>query len=178
MQTLSGYKLKYKFVKGELNILPDLLSCNPAMYPVRGNKDPQVTVIPESLVLLAPGPSPPHTPATAPAATPQLLVIGSTPSLEAAPPLSLPGTLLYDVLVTQHSSLDSLAICAKLSPVSASNGPYTLKDRIIYQNDKVWVPKDLQLCVMTEHHDPPCLVTLAQRSCLNSLVHLQLGWDN
>ncbi|KAJ9086997.1 hypothetical protein DSO57_1037654 [Entomophthora muscae] len=51
MQTLSGYKFKYKFVKGELNILPDLLSCNPAMYPVRGNEDPQVTVIPESLIL-------------------------------------------------------------------------------------------------------------------------------
>ncbi|KAJ9076837.1 hypothetical protein DSO57_1022436 [Entomophthora muscae] len=59
MQTLSGYKFKYKFVKGELNILPDLLSCNPAMYPVRGNKDPQVTVILESLILLDSGsPSP------------------------------------------------------------------------------------------------------------------------
>ncbi|KAJ9079991.1 hypothetical protein DSO57_1029733 [Entomophthora muscae] len=59
MQTLSGYKFKYKFVKGELNILLDLLSCNPAMYLVRGNKYPQVTVIPESLILLDPGsPSP------------------------------------------------------------------------------------------------------------------------
>ncbi|KAJ9083893.1 hypothetical protein DSO57_1029894 [Entomophthora muscae] len=155
MQTLSGYKFKYKFVKGELNILPDLLSCNPAMYPVRGNKDPQVTVIPESLVLLAPGPSPPHTPATAPAATPQLLVIGPSPSSEAASPLALPGTLLYDVLVALHSLLDGQAICAKLSPDSAYNGPYTLKDRRIYQNDKVWVPKELQPRVMTEYHDPP-----------------------
>ncbi|KAJ9051693.1 hypothetical protein DSO57_1002392 [Entomophthora muscae] len=103
------------------------------MYPVRGDNDPQVTVIPESSVLLAPSTSPPHTPATAPAATPQLLAIGPALSLEAAPPLALPGTLLYDVLVAQHSSLDGLVICAKLSPVSASNGPYTLKDRIIYQ---------------------------------------------
>ncbi|KAJ9050014.1 hypothetical protein DSO57_1018447 [Entomophthora muscae] len=124
------------------------------MYPVRGNKDPQVTVILESLVLLAAGLSP-HTPATAPDATPHLLAIGPAPSLEAAPPLALPGTLLYDVLAAQNSFLDGLAICTKLSPVSASNGPYTLKDRIIYQNNKVWVPKDLQLYVMTEHHDPP-----------------------
>ncbi|KAJ9082855.1 hypothetical protein DSO57_1000839 [Entomophthora muscae] len=56
MQTLSGYKFKYKFVKGELNILPNLLSHNPAMYLVRGNKDPQVTVILESSILLESGP--------------------------------------------------------------------------------------------------------------------------
>ncbi|KAJ9052190.1 hypothetical protein DSO57_1036721 [Entomophthora muscae] len=147
MQMLSGYKFKYEFMKGEPNILPDLLSCNPAMYPVRGNKDPQVTVIPESLVLLAPGPSPSHTPASWP------LVL--LPPLEASPPLALPGTLLYEVLVAQHSSPDSQAICAKLSPDSASNGPYTLKDRILYLNNKVWVPKELRLCVMTEDHDPP-----------------------
>ncbi|KAJ9075465.1 hypothetical protein DSO57_1035860 [Entomophthora muscae] len=98
MQTLSGYKFKYKFVKGELNILPDLLSCNLAMYPVRGDEDPQVTVIPESLVLPPPGSPPLHTPATVPAPTPQLLVIGPAPSPAASPPLALPGTLLYDVL--------------------------------------------------------------------------------
>ncbi|KAJ9076626.1 hypothetical protein DSO57_1024390 [Entomophthora muscae] len=155
MQTLSGYKFKYKFVKGELNILPDLLSCNPAMYPVRGDEDPQVTVIPESLVLLPPGSPPPHTPATVPASTPQLLAIAPAHSSELDPPLALPGTLLYDVLTAQHSFLDVQAICAKLSPDSASNGPYTLKDRIIYQNDKVWVPKELRPHVMTEHHDPP-----------------------
>ncbi|KAJ9071509.1 hypothetical protein DSO57_1036165 [Entomophthora muscae] len=62
---------------------------------------------------------------------------------------------LHNVLVAQHSSLDGQAICAKLSPDSASNGPYIIKDRIIYQNNKVWVPKELQLCVMTEHHNPP-----------------------
>ncbi|KAJ9067005.1 hypothetical protein DSO57_1003711 [Entomophthora muscae] len=155
MQTLSGYKFKYKLVKGELNILPDLLSCNPAMYPVRGNEDPQVTVIPESLVLLPPGPPPPHTPATVSASTPQLLVIGPAPSPEAPPPLALPGMLLYDVLMAQHSLLNGQAICTKLSLDSTSNGPYTLKDRIIYQNNKVWVPKGMQPRVMTEHHDPP-----------------------
>ncbi|KAJ9085191.1 hypothetical protein DSO57_1016343 [Entomophthora muscae] len=155
MQTLLGYKFKYKFMKGELNILPDLLSCNLAMYPVRGDEDPQITVIPESLVLLPPGSPPLHTPATVLAPTPQLLVIGPAPSPVAPPPLALPGTLLYDILTAQHSSLDGQAICAKLSPDSASNGPYTLKDRIIYQNDKVWVPKELRPRVMTEHHDPP-----------------------
>ncbi|KAJ9073508.1 hypothetical protein DSO57_1015838 [Entomophthora muscae] len=149
MQTLLGYKFKFEFVKGALNILPDLLSCNLSMYLVRGNKDPQVTVIPESLILLESGSPPPQTPATAPVVTPQLLAIDPAPSLEAAPPLALPGTLLYDVLVAQHSSPDGQAVCAKLSPDSASNGPYTLKDRIIYQNDKVWVLKDLWLCVMT-----------------------------
>ncbi|KAJ9053023.1 hypothetical protein DSO57_1028279 [Entomophthora muscae] len=171
MQTLSGYKFKYKFVKGELNILPDLLSCNLTMYPVRGNKDPQFSVIPESLVLLAPGPSPPHTPATASAATPQLLVIGPTPSSEAAPPLALPGMLLYDVLVAQHSSLDSQAICSKLSPDSASNEPYTLKDGIIYQNNKVWVPKELQPCVMIEHHDPPLFGHPGTKKLLELIRH-------
>ncbi|KAJ9067649.1 hypothetical protein DSO57_1036981 [Entomophthora muscae] len=155
MQTLLGYKFKYKFLKGELNILPNLLSCNPAMYPVRGDKDPQVTIILESLILLESGSPPPQTPATAPVDPPQILAIGPAPSSEAAPPLALPSTLLHDVLVAQHSSPDSQAICAKLSPDSASNGPYTLKDRIIYQNNKVWVPKELQPRVMTVHHDPP-----------------------
>ncbi|KAJ9049936.1 hypothetical protein DSO57_1019269 [Entomophthora muscae] len=175
MQTLLGYKFKYEFVKGELNILPDLLSCNPAMYLMRGNKDPQVTVILESSILPAPGPLPPHTPATAPVVTSQLLAIDPSPSSEAAPPLALPSTLLHNGLVAQHSSPDGQAICTKLSPDSASNGPYTLKDRIIYQNNKVWVPKELQLCVMTEHHNPPCLVTLAQKSCLNSSGALTAG---
>ncbi|KAJ9054391.1 hypothetical protein DSO57_1015207 [Entomophthora muscae] len=155
MQTLSGYKFKYKFVKGEINILHDLLICNPVMYPVRSNKDPQVTVIPESLILPDPGSPLPQTPATAPVISPQLLVIAPGPSSEAAPMMALPGTLLHNVLVAQHSSLDGQAICAKLFPDSASNDPYTLKYRIIYQNNKVWVPKDLRLCVMTEHHDPP-----------------------
>ncbi|KAJ9076606.1 hypothetical protein DSO57_1024476 [Entomophthora muscae] len=125
------------------------------MYPVRGNKDPQVTVIPESLILLDPASSLPQTSAIAPVVSPQLLVIGPGPLSEAAPPLALPGTLLHDVLVAQHSSPDGQAICAKLFPVSASNGPYTLKDRIIYQNNRLWVPKDLWLRVMIEHHDPP-----------------------
>ncbi|KAJ9085294.1 hypothetical protein DSO57_1015498 [Entomophthora muscae] len=84
MQTLSGYKFKYKFVKGELNILPDLLSCNPAMYPVRGNKEPQVTVILESLILPNLASLLPQTPPMPPAVPPQLLVIapGSSPELD------------------------------------------------------------------------------------------------
>ncbi|KAJ9089692.1 hypothetical protein DSO57_1010189 [Entomophthora muscae] len=77
--------------------------------------------------------------------TPQLLAIGPAPSPEAAPPLAFPSTLLYDVLVAQHSLPKGQVICAKLSSDSASNGPYSLKDRIIYQNNKVWVPKELQL---------------------------------
>ncbi|KAJ9077815.1 hypothetical protein DSO57_1013059 [Entomophthora muscae] len=168
MQALLGYKFKYKFVKEELNILPDLMSCNPAMYLVRGDKDPQVTIILESLILPVPGSSLPQIPAMPSVTPPQILAIGPAPSPEAPPPLVLHRTLLYDVLVAQHSFPDGQAICAKVSPDSASNGPYTPKDRIIYQNNKVWVPKELQLCVMTEHHDPPCLVTPAQRSCLNS----------
>ncbi|KAJ9065173.1 hypothetical protein DSO57_1022474 [Entomophthora muscae] len=155
MQTLSGYKFKYKFMKGGINILPELLSCNPAMYLVRDNKDPQVTVIPDSLILLGSGSLLPQTPATPPVVSPQLLVIGPAPSSEAAPLLALPSMLLHNALVAQHSSPDGQAICAKLSPDSASNGPYTLKDRIIYQNNKVWVLKELRLRVMTEHHDPP-----------------------
>ncbi|KAJ9062406.1 hypothetical protein DSO57_1011083 [Entomophthora muscae] len=99
MQTLFSYKFKYKFVKGELNILPDLLSCNPAMYLMRGNKDPQVTVIPESLIFPDSGPPSPQTPPTAPVVSPQLPVIGPAPSSEAAPPLALPDTLLHNVLV-------------------------------------------------------------------------------
>ncbi|KAJ9049187.1 hypothetical protein DSO57_1027222 [Entomophthora muscae] len=122
MQMLSGYKFKYMFVKGELNILPDLLSYNPAMYSVRGNEDPQVTIILESLVLLESGPPLPQPAATAPVVTPQLLAIGPAPSSEASPPLALPGTLLHNVLVAQHSLSDGQAICAKLSTGSTSNG--------------------------------------------------------
>ncbi|KAJ9054950.1 hypothetical protein DSO57_1009108 [Entomophthora muscae] len=110
MQTFSGYKFKYKFVKGELKILPDLLSCNPAMYLVRGNEDPQVTVILESLILLDYGSPLSQTPATAPVISPQLLVIAPAPSSEVAPSLALPGTLLHNVLVAQHSSPDVQAI--------------------------------------------------------------------
>ncbi|KAJ9051494.1 hypothetical protein DSO57_1004231 [Entomophthora muscae] len=166
MQTLSGYKFKYKVVKGELNILPGLLSCNPAIYSVRGNEDPQVTVIPESLILPNSGSPLSQTPATAPASPPQLLDIGPAPVSEAALPLALPFILFHNNLVAQHSSLDSQSICAKLSPDSASNGSYTLKDRIIYQNDKVWVPKEFQACVMTEHHDPPLFVPLCTKKLL------------
>ncbi|KAJ9082413.1 hypothetical protein DSO57_1004671 [Entomophthora muscae] len=97
----------------------------------------------------------PQTPAMVPVVTSHILVIGPASLSGAAPPLALCGTLLHNVMVAQNSSPDNQVIYAKLSPNSASNGPYTLKDRIIYQNNKVWVPKELQLCVMTEHHDTP-----------------------
>ncbi|KAJ9071651.1 hypothetical protein DSO57_1034908 [Entomophthora muscae] len=58
MQTLSGYKFQYEFVKGELNILLDLLSWDPAMYPVCGDEDPLMTLIPASQVILPPSPPP------------------------------------------------------------------------------------------------------------------------
>ncbi|KAJ9058803.1 hypothetical protein DSO57_1008333 [Entomophthora muscae] len=146
MQTFLGYKFKYKFVKGELNILLDLLSHNPAMYPVRGNKDPKFTIIMELLVLPDSGSLLFQTSITAPVGSPQLLVIDPAPSSEASLPLALSCTLLHNVLVAQHSAPDGQAIFAKLSSDSAFNGPYTLKDRIIYQNNKVWVPKELQVC--------------------------------
>ncbi|KAJ9068172.1 hypothetical protein DSO57_1031315 [Entomophthora muscae] len=72
------------------------------MCLVRGNEEPQVTVIPESLILLESGP--PQPPAMAPVVTPQLLAIGPAPSSEAPPLLALPSTLLHYVLVAQHSS--------------------------------------------------------------------------
>ncbi|KAJ9090058.1 hypothetical protein DSO57_1006451 [Entomophthora muscae] len=77
----------------ELNILPDLLSHNPAMYPVRGNEDPQVTVILESLILPDSGSPLPQTPFTPSAVPPQLLVIAPAPSSELDPPMALHGTL-------------------------------------------------------------------------------------
>ncbi|KAJ9051641.1 hypothetical protein DSO57_1002776 [Entomophthora muscae] len=64
------------------------------MYSVRGNKDPQVTVILESLILPDTSSPLPQTPATALVDSSQLLVIAPGPSSEAAPPLALPGTLL------------------------------------------------------------------------------------
>ncbi|KAJ9086570.1 hypothetical protein DSO57_1002697 [Entomophthora muscae] len=64
------------------------------MYPVRGDKDPQVTVISESLVLPPPSSPPLHTPATVPAPTPQLLDIGPAPSPAAPPTLGSPWNTL------------------------------------------------------------------------------------
>ncbi|KAJ9048270.1 hypothetical protein DSO57_1036716 [Entomophthora muscae] len=62
------------------------------MYLVRGNEDPQVTVIPESLILLDLASFLPQTPPTPAAVPPQLLVIAPGHSSEAASPLALPGT--------------------------------------------------------------------------------------
>ncbi|KAJ9069108.1 hypothetical protein DSO57_1021893 [Entomophthora muscae] len=69
------------------------------MYLVRGNKDPQVTVIPESSILPDLASLLPQTPPAPAAVPPQLLVIAPGPSPELDPPLALPGTLLHDVLV-------------------------------------------------------------------------------
>ncbi|KAJ9059653.1 hypothetical protein DSO57_1039287 [Entomophthora muscae] len=55
------------------------------MYPVRGNEDPQVTIIPESLILPDPGSPLPQTSSTPPAVPPQLLVIALAPSSELDP---------------------------------------------------------------------------------------------
>ncbi|KAJ9054054.1 hypothetical protein DSO57_1018471 [Entomophthora muscae] len=66
------------------------------MYLVRVNKDPQVTVIPESLILPDPSSPFPQTPPTAPVVSPQLLVIGPASSSEETPPLALLGTLLHN----------------------------------------------------------------------------------
>ncbi|KAJ9089973.1 hypothetical protein DSO57_1007539 [Entomophthora muscae] len=70
------------------------------MYPVRGNEDPQVTVILKSLILLDSGSPLPQTPLTPPAVPPQLLVIAPSPSSELDPTLALSDTLLHNFLVT------------------------------------------------------------------------------
>ncbi|KAJ9066238.1 hypothetical protein DSO57_1011566 [Entomophthora muscae] len=83
------------------------------MYLVRGNEDPQVTVIPESLILLDLASFLPQTPPTPAAVPPQLLVIAPGHSSEAASPLALPGTLLH--VVWQSSTLHRTARLSVLS---------------------------------------------------------------
>ncbi|KAJ9076441.1 hypothetical protein DSO57_1026197 [Entomophthora muscae] len=95
MQTLSGYKFWYKFVKGKLNILLDLLSQDPAMCPVHGNEDPLLTLIPASQVFLPPSPLP--TPGDSPPT--QVVGLCSLAPSQQDIPLVLPGTLLHDVLL-------------------------------------------------------------------------------
>ncbi|KAJ9059010.1 hypothetical protein DSO57_1006783 [Entomophthora muscae] len=58
------------------------------MYPVRGNEDPHVNVILESLTLPDSASSLPQTPPTPPVASPQLLVLAPAPSPGLDPPLS------------------------------------------------------------------------------------------
>ncbi|KAJ9051942.1 hypothetical protein DSO57_1039084 [Entomophthora muscae] len=73
------------------------------MYPVRGEKDPQVTIIPESLNLLTPGPPLPQPPSHSfLLLPPQILAIFPVSPPETAPTLDLLSTVLHDVLVAQH----------------------------------------------------------------------------
>ncbi|KAJ9061775.1 hypothetical protein DSO57_1017355 [Entomophthora muscae] len=52
IQTLSAYKFKYEFVSDSLNILPNLLSCNPSMFPSNAEDNPQIALISTLSVLL------------------------------------------------------------------------------------------------------------------------------
>ncbi|KAJ9062297.1 hypothetical protein DSO57_1012092 [Entomophthora muscae] len=97
------------------------------MYPVYGDEDPLVTLIPVSQVLLSP--SLPPTPGDSP-----LTQVVGLCSL--APPqqdilLALPGTLLHDVLLAQFSSPDSMALLSKLTPEHPKEGTYVLKESIV-----------------------------------------------
>ncbi|KAJ9071496.1 hypothetical protein DSO57_1036308 [Entomophthora muscae] len=48
-------------------------------------------------------------------------------------PLSLPGTLLHDMLLAQCSTPDSLALHSKLTPENPKEGAYILKESMVYQ---------------------------------------------
>ncbi|KAJ9050213.1 hypothetical protein DSO57_1016541 [Entomophthora muscae] len=163
MQTLSGYKFRYEFVKGELSILPDLLSRDPAMYPVCNDEDPLVTLIPASQVI-----PPPHHHQPRNILLTQVVGLCSLASPQQDIPLALPGTLLHDVLLAQRSSPDGMALLSKLTPEHPKEGAYTLKESIVYQNKQIWVPKSLCVLVMTDHHDPLCLGTQTQRNSWSS----------
>ncbi|KAJ9072591.1 hypothetical protein DSO57_1025971 [Entomophthora muscae] len=135
MQTLSDYKFKYEFVSGSLNILPNMLSHNPSMFPSNAEDNPQITLIPTLSVLLP--------------TLGLLALLVSVPKF----PLVLPGSLLHDVVSTQYTLLDGQVIMSKLSPEHPLLGPYVLKERIVYQNNQVWVPKSLREHILTENHD-------------------------
>ncbi|KAJ9063916.1 hypothetical protein DSO57_1035943 [Entomophthora muscae] len=113
-----------------MNILLDLLSCDPAMYLVQGDEYPLVTLILASQVIL-----PPSLPQT-PGHLPPTQAVGLCPL---APPqqdipLALPGYLLHNVLMVQHSSTDIMVLLSKLTPEHPKEGTYTLKESIVYQN--------------------------------------------
>ncbi|KAJ9073070.1 hypothetical protein DSO57_1020366 [Entomophthora muscae] len=109
------------------------------MYPVRGDENPLVTLIPASQVILPP--SPPQTLGHPPPTQPVGLCSLAPPQQEIL--LALPGTLLHDVLMAQCSSLDGMALLSKLTPEHTKKGAYTLKDSLVYQNKQIWVPKSL-----------------------------------
>ncbi|KAJ9053028.1 hypothetical protein DSO57_1028284 [Entomophthora muscae] len=149
MQTLSAYKFKYEFVSGSLSILPNLLSCNPSMFPSNAKDNPQITLILTLSVLLP---------------TPGLLAL-----LVPVPefPLVLSGSLLHDVVSTQYTSPNGQVILSKLSPEHLLLGPYALKERIVYQNNRVWVPKSLRERILTEHHNSPLFGHTGSSKLLN-----------
>ncbi|KAJ9064600.1 hypothetical protein DSO57_1028843 [Entomophthora muscae] len=135
------------------------------MYPVCGDEDPLVTLIPASQVILPP--SPPPTPGHPPP-TQVVGLCSLTPPPQQDILLALPGTFLHDVLLAQCSSLDSMVLLCKLMSEHPKEGAYALKESIVYQNKQIWVPKSLCACVITEHHDPPCLGTQDQRNSWSS----------
>ncbi|KAJ9080577.1 hypothetical protein DSO57_1023404 [Entomophthora muscae] len=135
------------------------------MYPVCGDEDPLVKLIPVSQVFLPP--LPPPTPGDS--STTQVVGLFSLAPSQQDIPLALPGTLLHDVLLAQRSSPDGMALLFKLTPEHPKEGVYVLKESIVYQNKQIWVPKSLCAHVMTEHHDPPCLGIQVQRNSWSSL---------
>ncbi|KAJ9076911.1 hypothetical protein DSO57_1021765 [Entomophthora muscae] len=132
-----GVTISKELTTSSLNILPNLLIYNPSMFPSNAEDNPQIILIPTSAVLLP----------TLGLLAPLALVLEF--------PLVLPGSLLHDVVSTQYILPDCQVILSKLSPEHPLLGPYVLKERIVYQNNRVWVPKSLRERILTEHHDPP-----------------------
>ncbi|KAJ9048087.1 hypothetical protein DSO57_1038539 [Entomophthora muscae] len=74
------------------------------MYPVCGDEDPLLTLIPASQVILPPSP-PPTLGYPPPTQVVGLCSLAPPPQQDIL--LELPGNLLRDVLLAQHSSQDS-----------------------------------------------------------------------
>ncbi|KAJ9056287.1 hypothetical protein DSO57_1034756 [Entomophthora muscae] len=144
------------------------------MYPVRGDEDPLVTLIPASQMILSP-----LTAINPRSPSPQS---GCWSLLPGAPQqdilLALPGTLLHDVLLAQHSSPDSMVPLSKLTPEHPKEGAYALKESIVYQNKQIWVLKSLRARVMTEHHDPPVWASRHKETPGAHQAYPQLGQDH
>ncbi|KAJ9066337.1 hypothetical protein DSO57_1010548 [Entomophthora muscae] len=115
------------------------------MYPVRGDKDPLVTLIPASQVISSS--SPLLTPVES--STTQVAGLCYLAPFQQDILLALPGTLLHNVLLAQRSFLDGMTLHSKLTFKHPKEGSYVLKESIVYQNKRIWVPKSLHLCVMT-----------------------------
>ena len=151
---LLGFKFKYQFVKGSLNILPDMLSRNPSMAKANGDTDSPVTVVPNSQVL---SPTP-------------LLVIAASNTL---PPTDA-DSLLDHVLYAQLNEADGQAALTLLANPKAKS-PLCLKESVVYHNSKVWVPAALRERVVREHHDPPTMGHPGSRKCLD-LIRRTYSW--